>query len=153
MFLRIGVCAEVRELTKVPGIPAMQLRCCLLGFLPLDSASLEGKRLENYLVKSVLQKQILERTYGGGTLTKNSCASNSCSYYSAVAISLRTDFPLVFYPVWDFGGAEYIQISGRVYINSNLIVSRRRSRAKAQRNPFRNAAALCAFAPLREKSS
>jgi hypothetical protein len=28
-----------------------------------------------------------------------------------------------------------------------------RKGAKAQRKPFRNAAALCAFAPLREKSS
>src|SRR5215207_4050738 len=28
-----------------------------------------------------------------------------------------------------------------------------RKGAKAQRNPFKNAAALCAFAPLREKSS
>jgi hypothetical protein len=70
MFLRIGVCAEVLELTKVPGIPAMQLRCCLLN-LTVGLRLVEGKKLENFLQKRAAKNSFWTGFTEAETLTKD----------------------------------------------------------------------------------
>jgi hypothetical protein len=52
-----------------------------------------------------------------------------------------------------FQFVEEVQSSSALHESMLDLEDLSRKGAKAQRKPFRNAAALCAFAPLREKSS